>query len=246
MDQSVLRKIDDEDLAAGARANLYTGIHKALRMFMCDTLLAVGRADPFDTRDVDSTLEQVRGLLEIALSHLEHENRFMHTAMEACSPGSSYRTADDHVEHLESLEVLRAGVARVQDSPAHLRPAALGALYRRLARFVAENFEHMEYEESHNMPVLWGGLADAQLQEIHDAILASIPPQEMAVTLHWLLPALSHPERLAMLEEMRASAPAQAFEAALAIARERLSRREFAKLAQRLGVPAAPELVEPR
>ncbi len=243
MDQSVVCRTDEQTQAASARPNLYAAVHKGLRAFMGDALVAIGRADPTDAQDLASALEQVRDLLEIALSHLEHEDRFMHTAMEACSPGSSERTADDHLGHLEAIAALRAGLARVEDSAPQARGAAIDALYRRLARFVAENFEHMEIEETHNMAVLWNALDDTQLEAIHDAIIRAIPPLTMARFQRWILPAVSHPERLGMLAQMRANAPAPAFEGAIAIARERLSQREFAKLARELGIATTAELV---
>ena len=244
MDQNVMLRTDETRQAARARPNLYAAVHKGLRAFMSDTLVALGSADPSDDRELATALGQVRDLLEIALSHLEHENRFMHTAMEACAPGSSDRTADDHLEHLDAIEALRAGVARVENSAAPTRGEAIDALYRRLARFVAENLEHMDVEETHNMAILWAGLDDAQLKGVHDAILAAIPPQTMAHFLRWILPSVSHPERLGMLGEMRASAPAPAFDGALALARERLSPRDFAKLARGLAIPVAPEPLE--
>lgn len=244
MDQSVMRRIDATSQGAVARPNLYAGVHKGLRAFMSDTLAAVGRADPGDADELACTSAQVDGLLEIALSHLEHENRFMHTAMESCAVGSSYRTADDHVEHLESIAALHAELARLREAPAGERAAVLDALYRRLARFVAENFEHMEVEETHNMSVLWDALDDAQLHEIHAAIIAAIPPQKMAIFLRWILPSVSHPERVEMLAQMRAEAPAEAFAGALEIARERLAQRDWAKLASALGVAAAPQVAE--
>lgn len=244
MDQSVMRRIEPNPQGAVARPNLYAGVHKGLRAFMSETLAAVGRADPADADEVARTLGQVDGLLEIALSHVEHENRFMHTAMEACAPGSSYRTADDHVEHLDSIAALRTDVARVRESAGNARAASLDALYRRLARFVAENFEHMEVEETHNMAVLWDALDDAKLMDIHAAIIAAIPPQQMAVFLRWILPSVSHPERAAMLQEMRAGAPAEAFAGALAIACERLTHRDWAKLTRALGLAESPTVVE--
>jgi hypothetical protein len=38
---------------------------------------------------VAATLRQVEALLDLAASHLDHENEFMHPAIEACRPGTS-------------------------------------------------------------------------------------------------------------------------------------------------------------
>ena len=243
MDQSTLRRID-QGLQTASRPNLYAGVHKGLRLFMGETLATLGRADPADRDELGHALDQVGELLAIALSHLKHENAFMHPALEACAHGASYRTADDHDAHLEAIEALHADLARARTAAGALRTPAIDALYRRLARFVAENLEHMDVEETHNMALLWDSLDDAQLQALHDELVAAIDPREMVVFLRWILPAVAHPERLGMLEGMRASAPPEVFEGVLAIAAQRLSRRDYAKLADGLGLAAMPDLVE--
>jgi hypothetical protein len=68
--------------------------------------------------------------------------------------------------------------------------------------------------------------------------VASIAPQDMMALLGWFMPALSAPERAGMLGGMRASAPAPAFEAALAIARQRLAPAEMQRLSADLGLAA--------
>ena len=47
------------------RVDLYAGIHKALRAFMADTLLAVGRTDPADAQEVAATRERLGTLLDL-------------------------------------------------------------------------------------------------------------------------------------------------------------------------------------
>src|SRR3954468_17164654 len=42
-----------EKAPAAPRFDMYGPIHKALRSFMCDTLVRVGRMDPTDTTDRD-------------------------------------------------------------------------------------------------------------------------------------------------------------------------------------------------
>jgi hypothetical protein len=52
-------------------------------------------------------------------------------------------------------------------------------LYRHPARFVAENFEHMQVEETVHNEALWAHYTDAELKALHDRLRASIPPAEM-------------------------------------------------------------------
>jgi hypothetical protein len=218
------------DVTPAPRHDFYAGVHKGLRSFMADTLVAAGRADPADPQDVDATLSQLRGLLAICATHLEHENRFVHTAMEARCPGSSARTGEDHVAHEAAIDELIAAIGAVERACGAARAGALHALYGRLAQFVAENFEHMRIEETANNAVLWAHYTDEELAAIEHAIVGSIPPADMGAFLRWMIPALSHAERVAMLNDMAQGAPRDVFEAVLGIARARLSARDWAKL----------------
>ena len=123
----------------------------------------------------------------------------------------------------------------------HARPrehARTLALYRRLSLFVAENFEHMLIEETRHNSALWAHYSDEELAALHNQLVASIPPQEMMATLRWLVPYMAHGERCALLGEMRAHAPAPAFEAALSVVRPHLSDRDWGKLSCALGLTA--------
>ncbi len=96
---------------AADRPNLYVPIHKALRSLMCDTLGRVGRLDVLDADEMGATLGQVETLLATCVDHIEHENNFLHTAIEARLPAGSARTGADHPEHVETIETLRDEVA---------------------------------------------------------------------------------------------------------------------------------------
>ena len=224
---------------AAQRFELYRPIHKALRAFMSDTLVAVGRMDTQDDGDVAVTLEQARSLLAVLTIHLDDENRFVHAAMEARRPGSAAHTAHDHVEHecaLAELTNMIDGVARTAGTE---RATLVLSLYRRLALFVAENLEHMEVEERDNMAVLWAEYTDEELARIEAAIVASVPPAAMSIAARWFMAGLNHAERVGWLQGMRHGAPPAAFEGVLAIARGNLNARDWTKLAAALALPAA-------
>ncbi|HVY66079.1 MAG TPA: hemerythrin domain-containing protein [Gammaproteobacteria bacterium] len=217
----------------------YRPIHKALRAFMSDTLIAVGRMDTNDDGDVTVTLEQARSLLAILTIHLEDENRFVHVAMEARRPGSAARTTHDHVEHECALGELKMLIESLASTPAPERAPVALTLYRKLAVFVAENLEHMEVEERDNTAVLWAQYTDEELKRVEAAIVASVPPAAMAVAARWFMIGLNHTERVEWLQGMRHGAPQAVFEGALAIARGNLSPRDWNKLAAALALPAA-------
>lgn len=231
---------------AALRVDMYAGIHKALRAVMSHTLLALGRMDVSDDEEFTSHCARVMELLDLCRSHLQHENAFVHTAIEARAPGAARVLECEHGEHEAAITALAAGVTQLLGCAPAVRPAAAQALYRQLALFVAHNFEHMHAEETLHNGVLWTHYSDEELVAIHDALVASIAPQEMMAILRWLVPFMSPPERTALLADMRAHAPAQVFDAALASVRPHLTPFEWIKLTRSLGLPAdAAEPVRP-
>jgi hypothetical protein len=233
IDQRELRHVAE---AAAPRVDLYAGIHKALRALMADTLLAVGRMDSEDALERAQVTQRVLELLDFCRSHLRHENDFIHPALEARAPGASGKIAHEHEEHLQAIVALAdQATALLQCEPA-ARPAAALALYRALSLFIAHNFEHMHVEETAHNAVLWARYTDAELIDLHNALVASIPPDEMMYVLRWMVPFMNPAERAAMLGDMRDHAPAPAFAAALEVVRPHLGEREWAKLGRDLGL----------
>jgi hypothetical protein len=224
------RELRQVAAVAVPRVDLYAGIHKALRALMADSLLALGRMDPEDALELAQVTQRLMQLLAFCRSHLQHENDFVHRAMEARAPGSSGQIAHEHDEHKEAIDALaRQTTALLQAEPAQRAEGAL-ALYRALSLFIAHNFEHMHVEETAHNAVLWARYTDAELMAIHDALVGSIPPEEMMFVVRWMVPFMNPAERAAMLGDMRAKAPAPAFAAALDVVRPHLSEREWSKL----------------
>jgi len=218
------------------RFDMYLGIHKALRSFMSETLVRVGRADVSDPDDLQATLAQLDTLLDLCLTHIEHENVFVHTAIEARQPGGAARTGGDHVEHRDSIDALRAEAAALRGAAARVQPALALRLYHHLSLFVAENFQHMHIEETVNNAALWAAYSDAELIEIHDRLVASIAPPEFMLVARWMVPASNPMERAGLLGGIQAQTPPEAFLGLLAGVRPYLDARGWDKLAHAVGV----------
>ena len=222
---------------AAPRFDIYAAIHKALRSCMCDTLLRTGRMDVFDPAELEAMLEQVDSLLTVCLDHIDRENTFVHTAIEARRPAGAAHTADDHIGHLESIASLRGDVAALRAATHASRPALAHTLYHHLALFVAENFQHMHVEETANNAALWALYTDAELIEIHDRLLASIAPAKELQIMRWMIPACRPMERAMILGHGKSLMPPEAFLGILAAVRPYLDDAGWAKLAPAVGVP---------
>jgi hypothetical protein len=113
-------------------------------------------------------------------------------------------------------------------------------LYRHLALFVAENFQHMHVEETVHNAALWAHYSDAELAALHGRLMASLAPRELLDTARWMLPALSPVERAGLLRGMKAEAPPQAFEAMVDHVRPHLDATAWDKLVPALGLSPQP------
>ncbi|MBI3382799.1 MAG: hypothetical protein HY019_12405 [Aquabacterium sp.] len=224
------KQLVDQALDHSQRFNLYQGVHKGLRAFMADTLVRVGSTDYTDAQERQEAADVVRTLLHICGEHLKHENDFLHTAMERRAPGSSASCAQEHVEHVANIDALSGCLRQALAATEVQQASAWQRLYQLLSLFVADNYEHMLLEEREHNAVLWRHFSDEELIEIHDALLASVPADEMAHHFRWILPQLSHPERVEMLSGMRQGMPPEVFASQLDMARPLLNARAWHKL----------------
>lgn len=212
------------------RFDIYRLIHKGLRSYLTETLLTIGRMDPQSEADLHAGLIQLRGLLQFCQNHLEHENTFVHPAMEKVLPGCAESMYTHHQHHDAMIADLRGAADQLQATPAAKRDALAATLYRSLAVFVADNLAHMHEEETRNNAILWQGYSDDEIRAIEHAIVASLSPEKNAEVMSWMLPSMNHQERHEFLSGMRREAPQEVFTGALEIARSTLANGEWNKL----------------
>ena len=229
--------------STAARLDLYLHIHKGLRSCMLDTLQRCGRLDVHDSAEMQATLGQLDALLDFCTSHLRHENDFVHPAIEARLPGAAWRVASEHVEHLHHIDALRSEAAQLRLAGGARRSLLALRLYRHLALFVADNLQHMHVEETAHNSALWAAYSDAELEDLHGRLLASIPPDEMLRVLRWMVPALTPQERAGLLNGVKPTMPPEAFVHLVDALRPHLDHGAWVKLAPAIGVPQQPGLV---
>ena len=227
-------------VAGAARYDIYAGIHRALRLFMTDTLGRLGRLDPDDADETGATLEQLTRLLTFCRHHLDKENRFVHPAIEARLPGRSGRIAGEHAEHVDEIAALEAEAALLRAAPTAARALRL---YRGFALFVAANLRHMHVEETALNEALWSTYRDDEIEAIARRIVAGLGAEESATVLRWMTCALPPAERAQWFAGLQRELPPEAFRGLLDAARNVLDDRAWAKLARSLGLAPVPGLV---
>ncbi|MGZ5983468.1 MAG: hemerythrin domain-containing protein [Caulobacteraceae bacterium] len=217
-----------------ATYDFYGPIHKALRLSLSDLMVRLGRADPRDA----ALLADLRRQLHLSARHLAHEDREIHTALEARCPGASERLVRAHDEHRAAFVELDVLIALVEQPDA--LPAAWRRLYLRFSEFVAEDLAHMAEEELVVLPVLQSLFTDAELAEIEGRVMQQIAPEDLVAYLRIMITAGSRADRLFLLGALRQAAPPEVFEGLVETAiKPRLTPEDWADLEQTLW-PRAP------
>lgn len=222
------------------RFDIYALIHKGLRACLTQTLVSVGRLDWTDSGEVAAVMNEVAELLEFCRQHVDKENTYVHAAMESRRPGSAALANGDHAHHLHDIDALSTQAFTIRRLPVLRREHAVHTLYQSLARFVAENIEHMAMEEREHNRILWETHSDAEIMAIEQAIVASQKPDDAMRSLRWMLTAMQPTERAGFLSVLRSNAPAEMFDGLLQMLRSLLPERDLLKLYAALGISRDP------
>jgi hypothetical protein len=172
--------------------------------------------------------------VEILVSHAEHEDAGIQPVLETELPELAEKIATDHVTIDARLITLRDMADSAVD--AATPEAAVHRLYLELAQFTGAYLEHQDVEERVVMPALEAAIGVEATAVIHQGVIASIPPEEMAQSLAIMLPAMNIDNRAELLAGMRAGAPAEVFEGVWGLAGSVLDAPDHSALAARLGL----------
>jgi hypothetical protein len=216
--------------------DLYRDIHKGIRAELFAVTGTAGSLDPADVGARAAVADHIRATVEVLVSHAEHEDVAIHPTLEQVQPALAERVEADHV----ALEVRMLDLQALADE-AVAAPEADGRrathqLYLELASFTAAYLAHQDEEEQVVMPALFEAVGFEAVLAMHQAIVSSIPPDQMAQSLAFMLPAMQVDDRTELLGGMQAGAPPEAFAQVWSLVRSVLPAADVAVLAQRLGV----------
>ena len=222
----------DLDLVA---VDLYRDIHKGIRSELFAITTTAGNVDPSDRHGRLALADHVSSMGDVLVSHAHHEDNFIEPALLEHLPELAERIDTDH-------HVLEARYGFITDLAMDAADATgtdqrrLGhLLYLELSAFTSAYLAHQVVEERVVMPALERALGVEAMLGIHGAIVSSIPPGEMARSLAFMIPAMNLDDRTEMLTGIRMSAPPEAFEGVVGLARSVLHPTDFGALAARLG-----------
>ena len=217
-------------------ADLYRDIHKGIRAELFAVTTRAGQIDPADLRDRAALATNVTSVIDLLVSHADHEDQGIQPALESELPDLA--TAIDSQHHaLEArMELLAELAAAVQVAPTVDQAHRTQQLYLELASFTSAYLLHQDLEERIVMPALETAIGVEAVLGIHGGIIASIPPDELMRSLAVMFPAMNVDNRTEMLGGMQQSAPPEAFAGVVSLLRSVLPADEATAVTARLGV----------
>lgn len=216
--------------------DLYRDIHKAIRTELFGLVGVAGQTDPTNVLATADLASQTARLVDFLDLHAEHEDVHIQPLILGVTPEAAERIEADHADFEGIGAELVGRAAEVTDARPVDRRFLVHSLYLDLARFVSDYLAHQDLEERLVMPALEEAFGLDPIMGAHGAILASIPPDEMMRSLALMFPAMNVDDRTELLGGMRATAPAEAFDATWGLVGSVLDPADRAQLAARMGL----------
>ena len=214
--------------------DLYRDIHKGIRSELFGVTLDAGRLDSSVRSERVALATRVSAAVDLLVTHAEHEDTAVQPAIELHLPDLAEQIVADH----GALEARLVTLREMADDAVDTRDtyASIHRLYLELASFTSAYLDHPDTEERVVMPALDAAIGVEAVGSIHGAIIASIPPDEMAASLALMLPVMNIDNRAELLGGMRANAPQEVFEGVWGLAGAVLSEGDHRALGDRLGL----------
>ncbi|MHA2289113.1 MAG: hemerythrin domain-containing protein [Promethearchaeota archaeon] len=216
------------------RFDVYTPIHKAIRLIMTEIMYELGKSDAnniSELKSIEGKLEDLWNLLE---AHAEGEEEFIfpHLKREAESIFLKLKQAHENFE--KEISNLRSGFREITGDAIERdkRPRLLSAFTKQYNTFLSQYFSHLQDEELEANPILWNSLSDIELMGIINSIVAKQPPELMQYLLPYYFKAINPMERAGLLMGMKKNMPEPAFDGVLKIAQASLEESDWQKLQQ--------------
>src|SRR5689334_6467375 len=161
----------------------YRDIHKGIRADLFDLTGAAGRIDPSCPGDVADLARHVDQTADFLVVHAGHEDTHLGPVMSELLPELNATIERDHAVLEGRLDDLRGWARNAVAAPEDETRGQVQTLYIELASFTSAYLAHQDLEERVVAPELHRVIGAAGVLAIDQAIVASIPPDQMAAAL---------------------------------------------------------------
>lgn len=223
------------------RYRTYDVPHKGLRNAFSQLVVRCSATDYTNGHDVEELAFLADDVFRFLHLHAHAENDVVLAQLEERLPGSTAHDRDDHddlhvLQHeLETLLADMRGRSRKAEDVTTMGQTFADGVHR----LVARHLEHMSGEETTTQVQLWQHFTDEELHGHAGIIMSKHAPEELLMELRFIVPALSHPERVGLLSTIQAMAPEPFVRNVFDVVRNNMTTKDFTKLEEALSANAA-------
>ncbi len=218
--------------------NLYRDVHKGIRKDLFSLVDRAGSVDPSFRSGRLDVAEHLNRTVSLLTIHAHHEDAAVGPVLEREVPALAEEIVSDHERLDARLVDLQAMAGDAVDASASTQREAMYRLYVELAAFTSSYLAHQDLEERVVMPAVEKAVGLEAVLGIHGQIIGSLSPEEMAMSLSLMFPAMNIDDRSELLGGMRANAPAEVFEGVWGLTGSVLTSTDFTALGNRLEIAA--------
>lgn len=217
------------------RLNAFNQIHKALRAMLYDTAMTLQLTDFSLPEEADEAIKKVEQTLVLFDDHATHEDDFVLTAVEQFDADLVRSFQNEHIIDESLTHRLRSLIALFDRAVSSQERRETGTVIMKdFNEFIAFNLKHMNREETELNELIWNHYTDAQLLQIIDAIVASIPPASARIENTWMLKGMNNTEVTEWLINVKNQAPDVVFQSLLELAENVLPSERWNKVKEGL------------
>ena len=200
-----------------------------------DTSLALQQTQFADGEEAETALEKVGMAANVFDKHAAHEDNFILPAIQQYEPSLVDAFEQEHEKDHALSESLRGLLTMYRYAiKTEVKIETGQAINKAFIGFMIFNLEHMAKEETVLNKVLWRYYSDAEIMAINQRIIASISPEEIAVTSAWMMRGMSNMEISRWLKAVEKNAPEPVFTQLFAIAEKELPYDRYRKILENL------------
>ncbi len=206
-----------------SRYNIFDFIHKAWRALLYETALVLQQADFDNNEEAENALKQLELVLETFAKHAYHEDTFVIPAIQKYAAETAFKMQNDHGkdEVLTHQLNIKIEAFRFTSSPELKNVIGREIMYL-FIDFVAFNLIHMNMEEQTINELLWKHYTDAELIQLNESIVKSVPAEEMMYSLQWMIKGISNLQLALLLNKLKSEMPSAVFESVCSVAQKNL------------------------
>jgi len=210
------------------RYNMFSQVHKGLRALLYETALRLQQTDFNNMEEAEDALAQVAMVADLFDKHAHTEDTMVFTAIEQAEPSLVNAFEKEHEEDHALAQRLRGLLTAFAHAVSTDDKIIIGdTLIQSFTDFMIFNLKHMAKEEDIINKALWKYYTDIELHGITQKIVASIPPQHMAIFSRWMMRGLNNSEITQWLKEIKNNAPDFVFQALMQTAEQELNAQRW-------------------